>query len=48
MDSLNKILQDIELTIRETKEINRKTTRNMIICLVCMCISIACLIIRLI
>lgn len=47
MDNLNKILQDIELSSKEIRESNQKITRNMIICIICMCISIACLIIRL-
>lgn len=47
MYSIIKILQDIELINDKIKENNRKITRNMIICIICMCLSIICLIIRL-
>lgn len=42
-----KYLHGIKLSPNESGQMNRKTCRNMIICFVCMCISIICLIIHL-
>lgn len=41
-------LNDINFSTNESRRINRKTSRNMIICIVCMFISIACLIIHIV